>query len=592
MANYIGLHVGHNASVALMINGKIKYCLQEERFAKIKNFCGFPKQSLNFLEKYIKSTKIKIDEIGISTKEINLFLLKYPLNHFFSVEEYHNFYGKDFYGKVLKGKSVSNYIRNLRKDKRFKNYNSIYSKTPDSKILNSFAYYRNITTNYLKKNHPLISNKINYLDHHTCHAYYGRFSIKYINNEKSCVVVIDSYGDRNTETIWIDDGKRNLRNILKNNQCELARIYKFVTLILNMKPDEHEFKVMGMAPYGKKKYYLEIYENVFKNILKLDGLKIVHKKRPKDLYNYLKKKLSNYRFDNVSAALQYYLEKTILELLKKINKRYRINNFYFSGGVSMNVKMYNLFIKEKFIKKLHNAPSGSDESLSMGACYFLNRSKKSLPLNSVSIGSPLIDVSKIEKKLLKYKRKIKIKKNVSHKYIAKLLQKNKIIAIAQGNEEFGARALGNRSIIVNPSDLGNIMKINAKIKNRDFWMPFAITILKQHHKIFIKNPKALESPFMNLSFDTISKNYEKIKAGCHPLDKTVRPQILDQASNKNFFNIINEFYKLTKIPAVLNTSLNLHGYPKSSDLSSVLETFFKSELNYLYLENKILIKKR
>ena len=97
---------------------------------------------------------------------------------------------------------------------------------------------------------------------------------------------------------------------------------------------------------------------------------------------------------------------------------------------------------------------------------------------------------------------------------------------------------------------------------------------------------------MNLSFDTISKNYEKIKAGCHPLDKTVRPQILDQASNKNFFNIINEFYKLTKIPAVLNTSLNLHGYPKSSDLSSVLETFFKSELNYLYLENKILIKKR
>ena len=592
MANYIGIHIGHNASAALMIDGKIKYCLQEERFAKIKNFCGFPVQSLTFLEQYSKSKNIKIDETGISSKQISLFMLKYPLNHFFSVKEYHNFYGKDFYGKILQGKSISNYIRNLSKDKRFKNYKSIYSNVSDKNILESSVNYRKVTLNYLRNNHPFISNKINFFDHHTCHAYYGRFAINSKNREKSCTVIIDSYGDRNNQTLWIDDGKGNLRNILKNNQCEIARIYKFVTLILNMKPEEHEFKVMGMAPYGNKKYYIEIYEHVFNDILKFDGLKIIHKKRPKDLYNYLKTKLSNYRFDNISAALQYYTEKIILELLKKINKKYRINNFYFSGGVAMNVKMYNSFIKEKFIKKLYNAPSGSDESLSMGACYFLNRNNKSFPLNSASIGSPLIDISKIEKKLLRYKRKIKIKKNVSPKYIAKLLQNNEIIAIAQGNEEFGARALGNRSIIANPSDWSNIIKINAKIKNRDFWMPFAVTILKQHHKMFIQNSKGLESLFMNLSFDTISKNYDKIKAGCHPYDKTVRPQILDQTSNKNFFDIINEFYKLTKIPAVLNTSLNLHGHPKSSDLSSVLNTFFKSELNYLYIENKILIKKR
>ena len=198
---------------------------------------------------------------------------------------------------------------------------------------------------------------------------------------------------------------------------------------------------------------------------------------------------------------------------------------------------------------------------------------------------------KTVKKFIKNKYKFKIYEDYNVKKIAKLIHQGEIIAVAQGKEEFGARALGNRSIIANPSFDGVVEKINEQIKNRDFWMPFALTILNNKHKNFIKNEKNITSDFMTIGFDTLSKNYMKIKNGTHPYDKTVRPQILRKDFNDNYYRIIKEFYKISKIPAVLNTSLNLHGLPISSTLKEVINTFLNSGLRYLFLEGKILIKK-
>ena len=136
-----------------------------------------------------------------------------------------------------------------------------------------------------------------------------------------------------------------------------------------------------------------------------------------------------------------------------------------------------------------------------------------------------------------------------------------------------------------------VQKINEQIKNRDFWMPFALTILEKKHKKFIINKKSIDCDFMTIGFDTVIKNYSKIKNGTHPYDKSVRPQILKEDFNKNYYSIINEFEKLSKIPAVLNTSLNLHGMPIASTLKDVLYTFKKSGLKYIYLNDDILIKK-
>jgi carbamoyltransferase len=130
------------------------------------------------------------------------------------------------------------------------------------------------------------------------------------------------------------------------------------------------------------------------------------------------------------------------------------------------------------------------------------------------------------------------------------------------------------------------------IKNRDFWMPFALSILYEKHHQFIKNDKKIFSEFMTIGFDTIKENNYLIQGGIHPYDQTVRPQMLQKNKNLNYYNLINEFYKISGVPAVLNTSLNLHGSPISSDIDDVVKTFKRSGLKYLFLENKYLIIKK
>lgn len=193
--------------------------------------------------------------------------------------------------------------------------------------------------------------------------------------------MLDSIGDNVNQSIWVGGNKKNyLKNIVRNNQCDLGRIYKFVTLILKMKPDEHEFKVMGLAPYANKINIKKITNKVFDKILKFKDLSIVHNKRPKNLYCHLKKELKNYRFDDIAGAVQYYLETMVVELVVRIIKKFKVNKIFFGGGVSMNVKMYNKILKNSKVRKIYNAPSGSDESLTMGACFYLNRDFKSHPL--------------------------------------------------------------------------------------------------------------------------------------------------------------------------------------------------------------------
>ena len=232
---------------------------------------------------------------------------------------------------------------------------------------------------------------------------------------------------------------------------------------------------------------------------------------------------------------------------------------------------------------------------------------RSFRLESLRLGLPISPITNIYlgKGLLKndknvgYKDLIKlfpskkfvIKNNFNHKKLSVLLSKNKVIAIVRGKEEFGARALGNRSIIANPSQYEVVKKINESIKNRDFWMPFALTILKEKHRKFIKNSKNFRSDFMTMTFDTVEKNVSHISAGCHPYDKTVRPQILEKKFNPQYYSLIKEFNKITNIPALLNTSLNLHGNPVASSLQDVVYTFKNSGLKYLYIDDKFLITK-
>ncbi len=589
---YLGINVSHNASAALMINGEIIIAVQEERFTNIKNFTGYPKKSVDFCLKYLKKKGLKADIAAFSTIYNPPISYKVPISHFFSIKDYDDFYGDEFYSKKIKNKNVDIYLKKHLKDKRNNaNLYLPYKKISFNDIKFPNLKFKNIIKEYLLKQSKGLINKIIFLDHHSCHAYYAYFSPKK-TSQKCAIITLDSDGDGCNQTVWIpNQDNSKLIKVVSSSECEVARIYKFVTLILSMKPDEHEYKVMGLAPYAKYKYSEEIYNKVFKKILKVKNCKIIHNSRPKDLYGYLKKNLYNYRFDNIAAALQLFVEKISTELLKQVYKKYKLKHFSISGGVSMNIKMNKVLSELKFVKQLYVSPSGSDESLSIGACYVL-ANKNSKYLKNIYLGQKVEDLNEKKLKFIFNKKNFEISNKVNNQKLARLLKNGEIIAIARNNEEFGARALGNRSIIANPSFPGVVKKINEYIKNRDFWMPFALTILKENHKKFIINPKNLRSDFMTIGFDTIGKNLNKIKAGTHPYDETVRPQILEKSYNKEYHSLIKKFYSLSGTPAVLNTSLNLHGYPIASKLSDIIKTFKNSGLKYLYLNNKYLIKKK
>ena len=593
----LGINAGHGASAALMLNGKLKFVYQEERLTKIKNFNGYPRLSIQKCLNFIRSIKSKIDVAAFCSVKIEGYGFKFPIANYFTIKDFMGFYGEEYYERIFSNKSIKNYFKKLELDKRRKSkYNLNFEKFKNSDLNNS-EKFRKYFKDYLINQSKGLINKTYFLDHHTCHAHYAYFSIdrKELKKNKIAVITLDSMGDGSNQTLWFPSkDKTRLININRSSECDLARIYKLVTLILSMKPAEHEYKVMGLAAYAKSSYSMEVFENVFKDLLQIKNCKIVHKNRPKNLYRYLRKKLDQYRFDNIAGGLQIYLEKITSKLLLQINKKYKITHFAISGGVAMNVKMHKVLSELNFLKKIYVAPTGTDESLSIGACYYLQKIN-SQPLNNIYLGQKLFEKeNKIDIQInnqIKKNKNLVIKKNVKSNYIARLLKKGEIVAIAQDREEFGARALGNRSIIADPSNLNVIKVINEMIKNRDFWMPFALTILHNKHKSYIKNNKNILSEFMTIAFNANEKKIDLIKAGTHPYDNTVRPQMLKKNKNENYYNIINEFYKLTNIPAVLNTSLNLHGHPISSDIEDVLFTFNNSGLKYLYLQNKFLIKK-
>jgi len=590
---FLGVNLSHISSACLMVNGKIIIAAQEERFTKKKNFTGYPKKSIDYILRFLKKEKLKIDYIAFASQFASAWGYMIPHTHYFTIQDYKNYYGDEYYGKKLNNKSTDQYVKALINDKR--NNLDLYmnfKKYKNKKDYYNAELWKKDLTNFIHAQTKVDKDKILFINHHDCHAYYAYFaSIKKFT--KCAVITLDSAGDYLNQTVWVaKQDKQVLHKIAETGECDIARIYKLTTLFLSMKPDEHEYKTMGLAAYAKRKYANEVYEKVYKNLLKVENCKVLRKNKTNDLYKYLKNKLEPYRFDNIAGGLQIMVEEISKKLFTQIHKRTKLENFALSGGVSMNIKNNKIISELPFVKKLFVPASGGDDSLSIGACYYLAK-LNSKPLKNIYLGYNLSEDLNSTVLLKSFKRsKFKVTNKVKPNYIAKLLKDGKIIAIARGREEFGARALGNRSIIANPSNLDCVKEINEAVKNRDFWMPFALTVLADKQKKIIFNDKEIECDYMTIGFDTKKDFVHNIKAGVHPYDLTVRPQILKKESNEKYYNLINSFYKMTGIPAVLNTSLNLHGSPISSSLKDVINTFKVSGLKYLYLEDQYLIEKK
>lgn len=588
----IGIYDGHNSSAALSINGEIICALQEERFTKRKNETGFPIQCVQYiLEKYILDTST-IDIIAISgTDRTDLNNLEYPIDSVFSIDDYIDMM-EDYWKPKLAGEKYSkDYAKKIfeKKYPNEKNFYNIpkhfYDLSHDEIKLKMKEVVLNDVSSFIK----IDKSKIKFYDHHTCHAMYGYYANPN-KKDKTIAITVDAYGDGKNQTVWkIENDKFEL--ISESSQCEIARLYRMVTLYLRMKPLEHEFKVMGLAPYAKDKYANEVTK-VFEELLEFDDLKIVHKNRPSNLYEFLNQKLKYFRFDNIAGGIQNYTENMLIELFDRAQQKIGFKNFIFSGGVAMNVKANKALGDQDFVEDIFIAGSSSDESQCIGACYFANYENNitNKPLENLYLGTEnsTLDVENyIKKNNLKENYKVTVANNNK---IAQLLADGEVIARVVGKMEFGSRALGNRSILANPSNPGIIQHINELIKGRDFWMPFAATVLDTFESKYLVNPKKFSSRYMAVAMDTKKEFLKDIKAGTHPYDETIRPQILTKEQNEGYYDLISKFADLTGIGSVLNTSYNLHGLPVVNDVEDAIHVFENSGLKYLILDDVLISK--
>lgn len=582
----LGLNIGHNATAALAKDGEILGCVSEERFTKIKNHWGIPKKAVFWLLKSNALTMQRIDKVVVNANTVNGHLhLKQALTE--KVDPRHRLVNADNswtrlkYGSKLIADSarvLSHFVHNMQKSSVVKNN--------IKKISRIFR---------------VPAEKIFFLDHHTAHALTCSYNIP--QNEKWLVFTLDGEGDDLCATVSIfKDGK--LKRVAETPYYKsMGKFYENVTEFLGMKAFEHEYKVMGLAPYAKEKHADKAYQ-VMKNLIWLDRKNplVFDSAFQTNLTNiFFEKKMRKFRFDNFAAGAQKLVEVLTAEWVKNGLKKYKIYNVALAGGVFMNVKANKCIMELPELKKFYVFPSCADESLAVSNavygyevwCNENNKEFTPVPLKALYLGPGFSNeqVGKFLKKM-RYDKKYKVEWVADiNKRVGELLANDKIVARCSGRMEFGARALGNRSILTNPHNYDNVRVLNEMIKDRDFWMPFTPSILADRADDYFVNPKKINAPYMILTFDTKEKAKTEIIAAVHPYDFTARPQVVEKDWNPDYYAILKVFENKTGIGGVLNTSFNVHGLPIAMTPVDAMFVFENSSLPYLAMGNWLVSKK-
>ncbi len=601
----LGINWEQNSTAALMLNGEIIACSSEERFSRIKNDERYPYKAINWI---LKTTHTKPEEINTVCYISAQWAPGYILTRHYtkmSIGDYISEQKKIWYPRLYKNKKISQ-IKVFKKKidfyqypgkKFWKNKLSYYEKNEDhASNTKAIAYGKKIREEVIQKHLDIRSDKIKFIDHSSGHIFYSFFSSK--KNEKYMAISIDAFGDGiNYRAAIIKNNKNKFfyKDLIKGSNFIIGRLYRYVTLILGLKPNEHEYKVMGIAPYAKEKYYQKILKQFF-NLQDVKEISFVNKSKFKDLYFHIKTLLDGQRFDSIAGGLQAYTEKLIEKWIKNLLLKNKIKNICLAGGVAMNVKNNLQISNIKKIKNVFVPPSPDDSSQAMGACYFHYFNEKKFcpkPLKNAYLGYEINNekIFKILKKINKSKYIITTK-NINSE-AAKLLNKKKIIARCSGKAEFGARSLGNRSILSHPGDPNMKKIINEKIKNRDFWMPFAATVLDKYAKKYFHLKGNIKNYFyMTNCVNTKKEFIKKLSAVIHPYDETCRPQVLTKIINSEYYDLINKFGKISNTYALLNTSFNLHGFPLVNNEKDAFLVFKETKLDALILGNYLIIKKK
>jgi carbamoyltransferase len=583
----------HDSAACLLKNGSIIAAAQEERFSRIKHDETFP---INAIRYCIKEAKIKTDEI------------KYVV-----------FYEKPFikFERILE--TYLAFAPRGLKSFLFSMPLWIKEKLFQKKIL-------------IKKLYEILDPKIEwnerilFSEHHLSHAASAFYPSPF---KKSVILTLDGVGEWTTASVAMGNGKKI--EILKEIHFphSLGLLYSAFTYYIGFKVNSGEYKLMGLAPYGKPKYSKLIKEKLIHIAedgsfrLNMDyfdystGLKMTNKR-----FNSLfggspresESKITQKEMD-IAASIQNVTEEIIIKIAKNIYKETKVDNLCLAGGVALNCVANGILHKEKIFKSIWIQPAAGDAGGALGAAMagwhsFLKK-ERIVSSQDNMLGSflgPKFSNVEIKTQLLKCGAKFKKMDDSSlFNFIVEKLIEEKAIGWMQGRMEFGPRALGGRSIIADPRSKKMQKVLNLKVKFRESFRPFAPSVLSEHAAEWFDFDD--ESPYMLFvsklkknKIKKLSKKEDKlfgieklniprsdIPAVTH-VDYSARIQTVNKKENPRYHKLISEFYKKTGCPVLVNTSFNVRGEPIVCSPEDAYNCFMGTNLDYLIIENYVLCK--
>jgi carbamoyltransferase len=551
----------HDAAAALVVNGTLVAAASEERFTRIKHDPELPKSAVLFCLK----------KAGIEIRDIDAVV----------------FYDKPFtkFDRILTGYLAT----------PFRSWRAFIKAMP-------LWLRRKLWVESVIEKEIGYEGEVLYLPHHLSHAAGAYFESPF---DKAAILTVDGVGEWATASYGIGEGNRVRLLSEMSYPHSVGLLYSAFTYYLGFQVNSAEYKVMGLAPFGSPEYADLIEENLV--TIHQDGS--IHLNMDYFSYHY-GLTMVNSRFErlfgrkrrtpdqplekfheNVAASVQAVTEKIMLAMARHVRRITDCPRLCLAGGVALNCKANAFLLKEDLFDQVYAQPPAGDAGGAIGAALYAyhkltGADKRPQPFFGIG---PSFDNGAVREFLESNGiSHIRSSYAVQTAQLAREIASGKIVGIYQGAMEFGPRALGFRSIVADPRDPKMKEKINAAVKYREPFRPFAPAVLRDFVSDYFECE--IDSPYMLFNFNVREDKREVIPAVTH-VDYSSRIQTVTREENPVFYALIDEFGKVTGVPVLLNTSFNLRGHPIVNTPEEAFATFCSGGIDILLLNEYIIYKR-
>ncbi len=544
----------HESAAALIIDGRVVAASAEERFSRKKHDARFPQGAIAFC----------LAHAGIEAEDLDFVV----------------FYEKPF----------RKFERNLRMAMRYFPASGGFFAHSMQNALTEKLWIKSEIAGKLNVD----MDKILFVPQHVAHAAASFYPSPF---ETAAVLTLDGVGEWTTGTMGMAKGHRIYLEKEMRFPHSVGLLYSAFTAFLGFEVNDGEYKVMGMAAYGKPKYVAKIRRLFTQSqdaalMLDLSYFSFHYSDKRMFTQKFISLFAGCDRFD-LAASLQVVVEDIVMRMAHVLHEQTGQTDLVYGGGVALNSVINAALLAKTKFKRVFIYPAAGDDGGAVGAALYVYHHvlghKKRYPLKDMFLGASYTTRS-VEDFLnscgIVYRKvsDVALLGEVTDALIA-----GKVIGWFEGREEFGPRALGHRSILADPKKPAMKDIVNSKIKFREEFRPFAPVILARHVHTYFPDSDTLMSPFMLATFHATSKTRQIAAATVH-VDGSSRIQIVSKEYKGRYASVLENFYKKTGRPILLNTSFNLKGEPIVNTPQNAYDTFMRSGIDMLVIENCIVEK--